>query len=53
MLKKILITLMILSGVSFAFDHRAYDIGGSEIGAKSSITINGKKLTLLPFSISR
>lgn len=44
------IFLIMLSLYSFAYEYRAYDIGGSELRSKSEIMIKGEVYTLLPFS---
>lgn len=47
---KIVISCLIFLSTSSAEEYRAYDIGGNEISAKTSIVIEGEEFTLLPFS---
>lgn len=49
-MKTLIICCLIFVNLSYAFEYRAYDIGGNEIAAKSVIKIKGEEYTLLPFS---
>ena len=50
MMMKIFVIAFLLFSTTYAFDYRAYDIGGGETGSQSFVELQGEKYMLLPFS---